>query len=271
MWIEKIVCPHCGKLTSKGVYCKFCGKPLEAKPQPLIESKTTSVDMPPVTEPPSSTTSEILPPVQEVVEERKIVEQLSTFYNWRNRLLELFLNGEAPADVFTDIYKEYRTRIQAVNEKRLQMLRELEEKINDLTVKLENLKIRHEVGEIQDKQYITEKLTMDRELSKLKPKLNILHNAFNVKIVDVPKYEAKIRELREGVSEKGRALGLTDEDIEIIISDLDEVLEGIQSLMEVHKRLTKELEKVELRYKVGELSEEEYEAMKQKIRRQMEM
>ncbi len=270
MWREKIVCPHCGKLTEKGLYCKFCGKPLEVKTEAPITEKTTLVAASTEQEQPLPS-QEIVPPVQEVAEERKIVEQLSTFYSWRNKLLELFLQGEASSDIFLDIYKEYRARIQAVNEKRLQMLNELEEKINDLTIKLENLKIRHEVGEVPDRQYITEKLNIDRELSKLKPKLNILHNAFNIKIAEVPRYEAKIRELKEAVSEKAQSRGLKSEDIEMIISDLDEILESIQSLMEVHKRLTKELEKVELRYKVGELTVEEYEAMKQKIQRQMEM
>lgn len=268
MWREKIVCPHCGKLTEKGLYCKFCGKPLEAKPEVPITEKITPTDSS-VQEP--TPPQEIIPPIQEVAEERKIIEQLSAFYNWRNRLIELFLNGEASPDVFLDIYKEYRARIQAVNEKRIQMIRDLEERINELTVKLENLKIRHEVGEVPDRQYITEKLNIDRELSKLKPKLNILHNAFNIKIAEVPRYEAKIRELKEAISEKGVSSGLTDEDVAMIISDLDEILENIQSLMEVHKRLTKELEKVELRYKVGELTSEEYETMKQKIQRQMEM
>ncbi len=268
MWREKIVCPHCGKLTEKGLYCKFCGKPLEAKPEIPITERPSSTDSP-VQEP--TPPQEIIPPIQEVAEERKIIEQLSAFYNWRNKLVEIFLNGEASPDVFMDIYKEYRTRIQAVNEKRVQMIRELEERINELTVKLENLKIRHEVGEVPDRQYITEKLNIDRELSKLKPKLNILHNAFNIKIAEVPRYEAKIRELKEAISENGVSRGLTNEDVAMIISDLDEILENIQSLMEVHKRLTKELEKVELRYKVGELTSEEYETMKQKIQRQMEM
>ncbi|MEM1583998.1 MAG: hypothetical protein QXF28_01815 [Nitrososphaerota archaeon] len=270
MWREKIVCPHCGKLTEKGLFCKFCGKSLEVKSETPITEKTTPPTLPSEEALPP-TPQEIVPPIQEVAEERKIVEQLSTFYNWRNKLLELFLQGEASLDVFLDIYKEYRARIQAVNEKRVQMLKEIEEKINELTVKLENLKIRHEVGEVPDRQYITEKLNIDRELSRLKPKMNILHNAFNVKIAEVPKFEAKIRELKEEVSEKGPSLGLKNEEIEMIISDLEEILENIQSLIEVHKRLTKELEKVELRYKVGELTSEEYETMKQKIQRQMEM
>lgn len=270
MWREKVVCPHCGKLTEKGLFCKFCGRPLNVKAETPITEKTTPPTLPSEGEP-SSTTQEIVLPIQEVTEERKIVEQLSIFYNWKNRLLELFLQGEASPDVFLDIYKEYRARIQAVNEKRLQMLKEIEEKINELTVRLENLKIRHEVGEVPDRQYITEKLNIDRELSRLKPKLNILHNTFNVKIAEVPKYEAKIRELKEKVSERGASLGLKNEEIEMIILDLEEILENIQSLVEVHKRLTKELEKVELRYKVGELTDEEYETMRQKIQRQMEM
>ncbi|MCF8884532.1 MAG: hypothetical protein QW655_00945 [Nitrososphaerota archaeon] len=270
MWVEKVVCPHCGKLTSKGIFCKFCGKPLELEqPTPPVEEKVKQPTLSTPIEQPSTT--EITPPIQEVSEERKIIEQLSAFYNWRNKLVELFLKGEASPDVFLDIYKEYRSRINAVNEKRIQMIRTIEEKINELTNKLENLKIRHEVGEIPDKQYITEKLNIDRELSRLKPKLNILHNTFNIKIADVPRYESYIRELRESVISKGESSGLNHEDVEMIVSDFDEILEGIQSLLEIHKQLTKELEKIELRYKVGELNEEEYQALKQKIQRQMEM
>jgi len=211
------------------------------------------------------------PPVQEISEERKIVEQLANVYNWRNRLLELFLNSEASAEVFIDIYKEYRNRIKAVNSKRLEMIKSLEDRISELNSKLEQLKIRHEIGEVPDKQYITEKLSIDRELSKIKPRLNILHNAFDVKLVDIPEYEAKIREFRDRISSEGTSKGLSDEDVNMIVSDLDETLESLKDLLELHKKLKRELEKIELRYKVGELTEEEYLAAKQKIERQMEI
>jgi len=42
-------------------------------------------------------------------------------------------------------------------------------------------------------------------------------------------------------------------------------------LLELHKKLKKELDKLELRYKIGELTEEEYQAAKQKIERQMQL
>lgn len=276
MWSEKVFCPHCGMLTNKATYCKFCGKPLSEKVEEKKEEEKVETmeqeraEAKPATLTPQ-TTSETTPPPQETAEERKIVEQLSNFYNWRNKLLKLFLKGEASPEVMLDIYREYRTRINAINERRFQMIRELEEKINELTAKLENMRIRHEIGEIPDRQYITEKLSIDRELSRLKPRLNILHNVFNVKIADVPQYEATIRELKERIASEGAARGLGQEDIDMIISDLQETLDGLQDLLEQHRKLKKELEKIEVRYKVGELTEEEYQAMRQKIERQMEM
>jgi len=80
-----------------------------------------------------------------------------------------------------------------------------------------------------------------------------------------------IRSLRERILEKGSSLGLSDEDISMIVGDLDETLEALKDLMKIYERLKKELDKIELRYKIGELSEEEYQAAKQKIERQMQL
>jgi len=266
MWSEKIVCPHCGMLTNKAAFCKFCGKPLNAE-----ESKPDEAASETKSQEREEVEAELKVPPHEVSEERKIVEQLANVYNWRNKLLEIFLEGEASPEVFIDVYKEYRSRAQAVNAKRLEMIRTIEEKIAELTTRLEQLKIRHEVGEVPDRQYITEKLSIDRELSRLRPRLNILHNAFDVKLAELPDYEAKIREFRDKIASEGTSRGLSQEDVELIVSDMNEVLDSLKDLLELHKKLRRELEKVELRYKVGELTEDEYRAMKQKIERQMEI
>jgi len=271
MWTEKVVCPHCGMLTNKAPFCKFCGKPLD------IESTQAPEESKPPELPLSESSTEASQPLQEtapapeVSEERKIIEQLSNLYNWRNKLLDIFLKGESSPEVVMDVYREYREKIKLMNEKRLQKIRELEDKINELTSRLENLKIRHEVGEIPERQYITEKLNIDRELSRLKPKLTMLQNAFNIKLADIPEYESMIRGFRERFASEGESRGLSREDVELITSDLDEVLENLKGLIEQHKQLKKELEKIELRYKVGELTDEEYQSMKQKIERQLEM
>ena len=278
MWTEKVVCPHCGRLTNKARFCKFCGKPLsiDTGESPVGEPVSGGEEVGEKVlseggEKPEASAPEMRIPPQEVSEERKIVEQLANVYNWRNKLLELFLSGEASPEVFIEVYKEYRSRIQAVNSKRLEMIKNLEEKISELTTRLEQLKIRHEVGEIPDRQYITEKLSIDRELSRLKPRLNILHNAFDVKLSDLPDYEAKLREFRDKISSEGTSMGLSREDVDMVVSDMNEMLDSLKDLLELHRKLKRELEKVELRYRVGELTDEEYQALKQKIERQMEI
>lgn len=271
MWEEKIVCPHCGKETYKAPFCRFCGKPIELRgaevravkegPETLTERKSEDI----IEEAMEKVSS------QEVSEERRIVEQLANLYNWRHKLIELFLKGEAAVDVFIEIYREYRFKIQSINAKRMDLIKTFEQKMNELNTRLEQLKVRHEVGEISDRQYITDKLAIDRELSKIKPKLSMLHNVFNIKLADVPEYEGKLRKFRDEIAERGETLGLIQEDIEMIVSDLDETLESLKGLIELHRKLKKELDKIELRYRIGELTEEEYQAEKQKIERQMQL
>lgn len=259
MWKEKIICPHCGHETYKAPFCTFCGKPLN-----LEEVASNDGGQEEGQEEPERH-------VPEISEERKLVEQLSNYLNWRHKLLEIFLNGEASPDVFLDVYKEYREKIQTIDSKRRELIESLQQRMNELTTRLEQLKVRHEVGEISDRQYITDKLAIDRELSKIKPKLNLLHNIFDVKLADIPSFEEKVRGLREAIAEKGESMGLSSEDVKMIVEDLDQTLESLKDLLNLHKKLKKELDKLELRYRIGELTEEEYQAAKQKIERQMQL
>jgi len=266
MWKEKVICPHCGHETYKAQFCKFCGKPLNSD-----GSGGEVMEREDQVEAEREVQEELEKRPHEISEERKIVEQLSNYLNWRHKLIEVFLNGEASPDVFLEVYKEYRAKIQSINSKRAEIISSLQQRLNELTTKLEQLKVRHEVGEISDRQYITDKLSIDRELSMIKPKLNMLHNIFNVKLADIPSYEEKLRSLRDQIRERGVSMGLSEEDVEMIVNDIDETLEATKDLLELHKKLKKELDKLELRYKIGELTDEEYQAAKQRIERQMQL
>jgi len=269
MWEEKIICPHCGRETNRAPFCKFCGKPISIKEVEEMEERSKPSEEEMHAERIIEDIEKF--PPQEISEERRIIEQLANFYNWRHKLIELFLNGEAAPDAFLEIYKDYRVRIQSINSRRMELINQLEQRMSELTNRLEQLKVRHEVGEVSDRQYITDKLAIDRELSKIKPKLNMLHNSFNVKLADIPSYEEKLRKFKDEISERGKSLGLDEEGIEMIVADLDETLDSLKDLLELHKKLKKELDKIELRYKIGELTEEEYQAAKQKIERQMQL
>ena len=264
MWREKIICPHCGHETYKAPFCTFCGKPLDSDEASMNESSEEAQRE-------NQSREEVEKQIPEISEERKLVEQLSNYLNWRHKLIEVFLNGEASSEVFLEVYKEYRAKIQSINSRRTEMINSLQQRLNELTTRLEQLKVRHEIGEVSDKQYITEKLSIDREVSKIKPKLNILHNFFDVKLADIPSYEERLKNLKDQVAEKGKSMGLSEEDVNMILEDLDQTLGSLKDLLELHKKLKKELDKIELRYRIGELTEEEYQAAKQKVERQMQL
>ncbi|MEM1976587.1 MAG: hypothetical protein QW624_01430 [Nitrososphaerota archaeon] len=268
MWKEKVVCPHCGRETPKAQFCKFCGRPLmEEKPEEEIVSEIESH----VEKVKQEISEEVEKKPHEISEERKIVEQLANYLNWRHRLIDLFLNGEASAEIFIDLYREYQGKIKSINSRRLELISSLEQKLHELTTRLEQLKVRHEIGEISDKQYITEKLAIDREISKIRPRIDVLRNFLDTKLSEIPAYEERIKSLKERILEKGASLGLSDEDVGMITSDLDETLDALKDLLKQYEKLKKELDKIELRYKIGELSDEEYQAAKQKIERQMQL
>ncbi|MEM3406877.1 MAG: hypothetical protein QXY18_02760 [Nitrososphaerota archaeon] len=278
---ERIICPNCGQLTIIGEYCMFCGaelpKKIEETPKkveekteiekPLIEEEVKEEEAPTML-PPLIPTEAI--PLEEV-DVQKLIDQLASIHNWRLKLVDIFLNNEARADIFLELFNEYQTKLEKLEEKRIKELKNVEEELKNLTMKLDELKIRHEVGEIRDKDYITMKLELDREISRLKPKKNILQNPFKVKLADIPQFEATLVEKIEKFQKDAPALGLEKQKMNKILKELSETLENVRSLMEEYRKIKRQMEKIEIKYKIGEIKEEEYKSQKQKFERELGM
>lgn len=256
MSIERVACPHCGKLTIKGRFCMYCGKELEPASEPQAAAQVPSVEA---------------PKPEEMAEERKLVEQLANLHKWKFKLIDVFLEGGTDVDVFEEIYREYHERTKTLESKLQEEKAKIEERIGELTTKLNQLKVRHEVGEIPDRQYIMSKLEIDKELSKLRPKLGLLQNPYDVRLADLPAFEESVRARIERIKSSGKSLKMSDELIEFVLKDLSGVLEDLNVLMEQHRKIKHELNKLELRYKIGELKEDEYLAQKQRLEKQLEM
>lgn len=254
--VERVTCPHCGKLTIKGKFCMYCGKELESVVEMQVAPQIPSAEV---------------PKPEEMAEERKLIEQIANFHRWRFKLLDVFLEGGADVDIFEEVYREYHNRIETLEAKLQEEKTKIEERISELTTKLNQLKVRHEVGEIPDRQYIMSKLEIDKELSKLRPKLGLLQNPFDVRLADLPAFEESVRSKIERIKSSGKSLKLSDELIDLIVKDLSNVLENLNVLMEQHRKIKHELNKLELRYKIGELKEDEYLAQKQRLEKQLEM
>jgi len=280
MTVQRIQCPNCGRSTIKGKFCIYCGYTLEESPKQEKAEIAITAEPPqqpaeveemeqaiPAAKPEATAVAE--QPAE--VEERRLVEQLAGVYNWWIKLIELFLEKDVTPDVFQELYQEYQSRINTLDERRREEINRIEKRLEELTSSLEKLKVRHDIGEIPDRQYVTQKLEMDREINRLKPKLNVLQNPFNLRLVEIPVFKEKIENMLGRFEEATHEeLQLSGDLLTSIKNDLKKVLQDLEVLVEQHNRIKKELDKLEVRYKIGELSKEEYLAQKQKIERQLE-
>jgi chromosome segregation ATPase len=278
--LSRVVCPHCHRLTLRGKFCINCGKELpaelaaeplaatQATPQPPTEAAPQPAQQPPTT--PQPPTPEPIT-AEEVAEERKLVEQLSKLHSWSLKLVDLFLDGEVPLNVFTELYEEYRSRINTLDQKRLEMVNRTSERIRELTQRSESLKIRHEVNEISDRDYIRQKIEIDKELSRLRPKLSILENPLEIRLADIPSFTEGLSKRINTLKEKGESAGLSPQQVNNIIADMQSLLDACQGLVQQHSKIQHEIKKLETRYKIGELKQDEYLAQRQRLERQLEL
>jgi chromosome segregation ATPase len=273
----RIECPNCHRQTIKGKFCIYCGYTLETlqqpKPAPVEEVVQTPEQVPEiVAEAPEPAEAAVQTATEEVaVEEKRLVDQLASVYSWYFRLIDLFLEKEADPEVFIELFNEYRGRLKTLNERREAEIKKVEEKINALNTQLDKLRVKHEIGEIPDRQYITQKLEIDREVGRLRPKLMYLRNPFSIRLGDLPAFKNQVEERLNKVKASSGNLGLAEDIINQIEEDTNEVLKVIDVLMEQHHKIRKELNKLELRYKIGELKQSEYLSLKQKLERQLEL
>jgi len=272
----RIECPNCHRLTIKGKFCIYCGYTLEQPaepPKPEVTEAEEVVEQLPEASAESVEQQAVQPPAGEdvAVEEKRLVDQMSTVYLWYFRLIDLFLDREADPEVFGELFQEYRSRLKTLDERRQAEIAKVEERINTLNATLEKLKVKHEVGEIPDRQYITQKLEIEKEIGRLRPKLMYLRNPFNIRLADLPTFKTQLEERLQKVKTNGRDLGMQDEFINMFEQDVQSALKALEVLMEQHQKIKKELNKLELRYKIGELKQSEYLSLKQKLERQLEL
>ncbi|MDW8072698.1 MAG: hypothetical protein RMJ28_00425 [Nitrososphaerota archaeon] len=260
-----------------------CGKELPAElaievtpPQPVIQQ--SAAEQPQAAAPapqqvaqlPTQQTAEV-PPAEDVAEERKLVEQLSKLHTWSLKLIDIFMNGEVPINVFKELYDEYRSRITTLDQKRIDTINRISERIRELTQKSESLKIRHEVNEISDRDYIRQKIELDKELTRLRPKLSILQNPLEIRLADIPAFTESLANKIQNVRDNGVQAGLSQETISTIVQDLQSLLDACQGLVKQHEKIQHEIKKLETRYKIGELKQDEYLAQRQRLERQLEL
>jgi ribosomal protein L32/vacuolar-type H+-ATPase subunit I/STV1 len=289
---QEVECPNCHRQTVKLRFCIYCGYALEAvRSPPRTVSVGEAVQQEPVPEteapkpleagPQQAVETAMLPePESEAVEvretapmvvaEKDLMEQLSSLYTWFFRLVDLFLEGEADPEAFSELVGEYGARIKEVGGRLDAKVLEAEERVASLNAELNSLRVRREAGEITDKQYGLRKIEIEKGFEELGRRLTYLRNPFGIRLASLPSFKAQVEERLRRVEEEGGRLGLSEEAIGQVREVSNRVLDAISFLEEQHRRVMREISKLEIRRKTGEISQSEYQSLKQRLERRLE-
>jgi len=214
---------------------------------------------------------------------------ITVLYDRKASLLDFFHSGQVSERVFLKLYKEYGGKLKdylKAREAKLNELRSaLEEKRNRLSniaMQLEELEIRAKVGEIDPATYNqragnlkTEERGLNETVNSLNADIKALENILgDKKPSEIRELEMKLKESKsalERMSEEGK---VTRETFEFVKSDIEDMLRFIGSLIkdrkEKEKKLREQLETLQTRYKLSELSIEEYERRKRELQAEID-
>ena len=280
---RRVRCPNCGKMVPAMRYCIYCGTRLPQAPS--AGAREVSLPSSRHAPPPSSTIKvrrPFFPGAKNEIEQ--LMSGITVLYERKSSLLDLFQSGEVSERVFLKLYKEYSEKLNEYLKARAAKIDELksslEEKRNALSnikMKLEELEVRTKVGEIDPATYSrqAEKLRIEERglnetLNSLNADIKALENILgDKKPGEIYELERKLRKAKsalEKMSEEGK---IAQETLKFVISDVEKMIGLLDSLIrdrkEKEKKLREELETLQTRYKLSELSIEEYERRKREI------
>lgn len=214
---------------------------------------------------------------------------IMTLYERKVSLLDLFQSGQVSERVFLRLYNEYSGKLNDFLNARASKLGELrtsmdeqDGRLSDLAVQLEELEVRSKLGEMDVNVYnqkaevlrSEERRLMD-SVKMLKVNIDCLENLLADKrpseIRDLEATMVSYRGALERLIDEGK---IAEETFKKIERDIDETLKFFDSLImgrkERDRKLREQLETLQTRYKLSELSIEEYERRKRELQAEID-
>jgi len=204
-------------------------------------------------------------------------------------LLDLFRSGEVAEPVFLKLYNEYDGKLNSFMRARGIKTGELQDKLEEknrrlaeASSKLEELEIRHKVGEVDNNVYSQQMeslKTEERELSEsskmLKTHLSSLENLMSGKKPGMIRdLENKLQTCLSDLEKHAGEGKVSAEALKAVKPDVEETLVFFSSLIKENKEkdrvLREQLETLQTRYKLNELSIEEYERKKHELQTELD-
>ena len=265
----------------------------EATPPTIKPSQPTPLPpLPPTIPPPAYTSPRVVappPPVTAKDEIASLMSGIEALYERKITLLELYRSGEVSEGVFRKLYNEYDGKLGSFLKARETKVDELKDKLeekskrlSEISMKLEELEVRRKVGEVDSNLYIQQSDSLRAEEQGLIESSKMLKtNISNLEGLLSGKRPNQIRDLENKLNaclsdlEKLVTEGkVTEETLKTTKLDIEKTLAFFDSLIKEHKEkdrnLREQLETLQTRYKLSELSIEEYERKKRELQTEID-
>ncbi|MCW4026311.1 MAG: hypothetical protein NWE76_02355 [Candidatus Bathyarchaeota archaeon] len=293
----RILCPSCGKPAPAMKYCIYCGANLpQAAPTTVMPPEprpSIPPPVPPIIAPPKAPpTTEPVPPLTPAGvkdEVGSLMSDITALYERKVALLDLFQSGQVSERVFLKLYSEYGSNLDGLLKARSfkmdEMRSRLDEnsnRVNEVTMRLEELEVRRKIGEIDANVYSQKVENLRAEETQLNDSVKTLRaNVERLEKMLAEKKPSEIRDLEANLRtyhgafdkllEEGK---VSTETYDAVRSGTEETLEFFESLIkerkEEEKNIREQLETLQTRYKLSELSIEEYEGRKRELQAELD-
>lgn len=275
---QNVTCPKCARVVPATLYCIYCGNRLPRRPAPP-PAPPKPVAIPP---PPPK-------PVRVKEDIRELLTNISLQYTRKIALLGLLRSKEVSEGIFMKLYQEYTDKLQGFLSARTRMMERLRSELDEkeksrgkLKTFLEEIDVRRKIGEIPLQEFTkrSERLRsqigeLEETLSRIRKDLNYLQKLFIDKALrEVLDLESKTKTCYGDLERLVAGGAVTRETMERIKPDIEGILKLLDSLTkgrkERQKTLQEELETLETRYRVGEVSVEHYEKRKHELQSELQ-
>jgi len=199
------------------------------------------------------------------------------------------ITEEVSEKVFLKLYNEYGGKLSSLLSARTSKVDELKSKLNErnkrlneVTLSLEEIEVRHKIGEIDVNTFNQKAEKLKREEQRLRNSVEVLKMNLNClsKIMsnrkprEIRDLELKMRECCTALQKLVKEGKISGDTLNKVKPDIDETIVFLGSLImdrkEREKELREQLEVLQTRYKVSEVSIEEYEKRKRELQEEID-
>jgi chromosome segregation ATPase len=244
---------------------------------------------PPLVPPPTPVQPSPAAPTTLEGEISSLMSNISTLYMRKVSLFRLFQSGEVSEGIFLKLYNEYSGKLGELLNSRVRRLEELRRRIeeidrrlNEVALNIEELNVRYKIGEIdlstfsqKSERLKVEQRELENMLRNAKANLERLEKMLSDKTPsEIRDMENQIRSAYETIRklvEEGKISNIVLDSVKV---DVEETIAFLDSLIrdrkEKERLMREQLETLHARYKIGEITIEEYEKRKKELQEEID-